>query len=376
MGVEGGTGAVSIQRGIFIFLAIAMVITGSINTISTKFADITKSKGIDGEVKEFNHPFVQALGMFLGEFLCILAFKMIIWYKVCQNQAIAPSKFNPLIFALPAACDMTATSLMYLGLNMTYASVFQMLRGAVVIFTGILSMIFLKRRLKPYHWVGMMLVLLGLGCVGLASIMTTSNSANAPHPLLGDIIIVCAQVVVAIQMVLEEKVIAKYNIPALQVVGWEGIWGFLFLSIILVPMYFIPGQSAGNHFENALDAFVQVGNSWILALAVGGNILSIAFFNYFGISITKYSSATTRMVLDSVRTVVIWGWSLIFQWQQFQYMQVIGFVLLLSGTILYNEVVVIPFLGRPDAPRPVTLNKEEQEGLLNNGHNTSVQTSV
>lgn len=37
--------------------------------------------------------------------------------------------FNPLIFFPPAIFDMISTSLMYIGLNMTTASSFQMLRG-------------------------------------------------------------------------------------------------------------------------------------------------------------------------------------------------------------------------------------------------------
>ena len=45
--------------------------------------------------------------------------------------------------------------------------------------------------------------------------------------------------------------------------------------------------------------------------------MSIAFFNFSGISVTKEISATTRMVLDSTRTVVIWGFSLAVSWQKF-----------------------------------------------------------
>jgi len=191
------------------------------------------------------------------------------------------AQFNPLIFVLPACCDMTATSLMYVGLTMTYASVFQMLRGAVIIFTGLLSYFFLKRKLKGYHCTGMAMVLCGLVLVGVASVMLGDSSASAPNPITGDILIICAQLVVAIQMVIEEKFISKYNVPPLQVVGWEGIWGFSILSCILVIMYYIPGSSAGNHFENAPDAIVQLTNSWSLSLAVIGNILSIAFFNFF-----------------------------------------------------------------------------------------------
>lgn len=53
-----------------------------------------------------------------------------------------------------------------------------------------------------------------------------------------------------------------------------------------------------------------------------GTILSIALFNFCGISVTKEMSATTRMVLDSVRTLVIWVFSISIGWQQFHWLQV------------------------------------------------------
>jgi drug/metabolite transporter (DMT)-like permease len=82
-----------------------------------------------------------------------------------------------------------------------------MLRGAVIIFTGIMSVIFLGKKLRLYHWCGMILVLLGLSCVGVARytrpkvlsnvcsvIYTDGNTSGASHPLLGDVVIICAQV--------------------------------------------------------------------------------------------------------------------------------------------------------------------------------------
>jgi hypothetical protein len=120
-------------------------------------------------------------------------------------------------------------------------------------------------------------------------------------------------------------------------------------------MYFIPGSSAGNHFENVPDAFVQMSNSPILVAAILGNVLSISFFNFFGISITKYMSATTRMVLDSVRTLVIWAFSLIVGWQQFQYLQLIGFALLITGMVIYNRLLPFKF------PYPCEPKEEEKE---------------
>jgi len=110
--------------------------------------------------------------MFLGEYTCMLVFLAMRCYynrrgEVHEGDTAKP--FNPLIFWLPACCDMTGTSLMYVGLTMTDASVFQMLRGSVVIFTGVLSVMFLGRRLQKHQWVAMALVLAGVGIVGYAS---------------------------------------------------------------------------------------------------------------------------------------------------------------------------------------------------------------
>src|SRR5690349_15118621 len=62
----------------------------------------------------------------------------------------APKKVpytNPLLFAIPAMCDLGGTTLMNVGLFYTDASVYQMLRGILVVFNGILAVIFLKQRL-------------------------------------------------------------------------------------------------------------------------------------------------------------------------------------------------------------------------------------
>jgi drug/metabolite transporter (DMT)-like permease len=347
-----------------------MLITGSINTLATKLADVTSSEGIDGKSRDFNHPFFQALGMFMGELMCLPVFYFLKWRaskKLGEDQE--PKKeWSPWIFCITASFDMTGTSLMYVGLNLTYASVYQMLRGSVVIFTGILSMLVFGRRLLPFQWLGMILVLFGLAFVGLSSVIGSgSNDSNAPDPVLGDIIIVAAQVVVAGQMVLQEKFISNNDVPPLQVVGLEGLFGFSLTSLLLLLFYFIPGNNgSGGHLEDTPDALVQMSNSWVVFVALVGNVISIAFFNWFGASVTKAINATTRMVLDSVRTFIIWGVSLAVGWQDFNYLQIIGFALLLAGTAIYNKIMIVPiaFFRPPVEDIPEALDKGIQDGYL------------
>ncbi|KPP73936.1 solute carrier family 35 member F6-like, partial [Scleropages formosus] len=335
-------------------------VTGSINTLSAKWADNFSVPGCHGsEEHTFSHPFLQAVGMFLGELSCLAVFYILLCH---DRQAPEPrmnpgQKFNPFLFLPPAVCDMTATSIMYVALNMTSASSFQMLRGAVIIFTGLLSVAFLNRRLIASQWIGIFVTILGLVVVGLADFTSgkKDDTRKLSDVITGDLLIIMAQIIAAVQMVLEEKFVYKHDVHPLRAVGTEGFFGFLILSLLLIPMFYIPVGNFSNNprhvLEDALDAFCQIGNQPMIVLALLGNIVSIAFFNFAGISVTKEISATTRMVLDSLRTVIIWVVSLAVGWEQFHGLQVLGFIILLAGAALYNGLhrplmAKIPFCAR------------------------------
>ena len=51
-------------------------------------------------------------------------------------------------------------------------------------------------------------------------------------------------------------------------------------------------------------------------------------------------SATTRMVLDSMRTLIIWIVALALKWQQFYWIQLLGFFFLCVGMCLYNDIII------------------------------------
>lgn len=346
-------------------LALAMLVTGSLNTLSTKAADQQSADGTDeyDNPHAFAHPLVQAQGMFIGEFLCLLAFFVFRWWATKRGRRdqvdTADPNFNPLMLAIPAACDMTATSTMYVGLTLTYSSNFQMLRSSVVVFVAVLSRIVFKRDIKLYRWIGVALVAVGTAVVGTAGLACPDNgkATAAPNPALGNMLIIAAQMIVAAQMVIEEALIGKRNLNALQVVGWEGTWGFLMLTCVVTGLYFVKlpaalnlqdSTQAGPHFADPIDALTQLANNKWIVLFVLGNMLSIAFYNFSGITVTKVLDASTRMILDSLRTVVIWATSLGLGWQAFCYVQAIGFVILLAGTLVYNAIVRLPGMDYSD----------------------------
>uniref|UniRef100_A0A1I7XBQ4 EamA domain-containing protein n=1 Tax=Heterorhabditis bacteriophora TaxID=37862 RepID=A0A1I7XBQ4_HETBA len=280
-------------RAFALIISIMMVVTGSLNTICAKWADSLKAEGV-----AFNHPFLQATCMFFGEFLCLVAFFAVYgyrrykWNKVnisgssgaiieisTESEPQLP-QFNPFVFLPPACCDILATSIMYIGLNLTTASSFQMLRGAVIIFTGLLSVGMLGARIQPFKWFGMLFVMAGLVIVGVSDILEDDNPLDDKNAIItGNLLIIMAQIIVAIQMVYEQKYLNQYDVPALFAVGLEGMFGMIILSALMVPMYYIhvPHTFSTNpegRLEDVFFAWKEISEDPWIAVALSGTIIS------------------------------------------------------------------------------------------------------
>eukprot|EP00771_Trimastix_marina_P000150 gnl/Trimastix_PCT/1159.p1 GENE.gnl/Trimastix_PCT/1159~~gnl/Trimastix_PCT/1159.p1 ORF type:complete len:448 (+),score=105.19 gnl/Trimastix_PCT/1159:180-1523(+) len=331
-----------------IILAGLMILTGAINTMSAKFQDKELSVGLDGNKTEFNHPAFQSLEMMIGESTC-MAVLLLQRCWIRRKQPDVDHGSGPccgknrkvfFLFCIPAIMDLTATTMMFVGLTMTSPSVYQMLRGFVVVFTAIFSIIFLRRRLMIFHWVGVILIVIGCVGVGIVSILG-SDKGQGSNPLVGNLLVIGAQVIVAVQFIFEESRISKYNVPPLQVVGSEGCWGVLLLVVAAPALYFIPGHDAGS-LQNFPQAIVQMANNWKIILAVIATIVSIAFFNGLAVTITKHVSSAARATIDSTRTILIWVASVAIGYESFLWQQLIGFAILVVGTLLYNEIIPFP----------------------------------
>ena len=79
---------------------------------------------------------------------------------------------------------MVGTTLQQVGLCVTTVSVFQMLKGSILLFSALLSVWFLKRQMTTYNWIGISLCLVSLGLVGLSSVWAEEAAAARGAALL------------------------------------------------------------------------------------------------------------------------------------------------------------------------------------------------
>jgi drug/metabolite transporter (DMT)-like permease len=351
-----------------------MLLFGASNTIIQKFQNEIKTEDpkTGEKTMRYQHPFFQALCMFIGEFSCLGVYKFLEWrankkyggrennpeYIHAQKNNLK-TEINVALFAIPASFDITGSTLMFIALVLIAASIYQMMRGTLVFIIAGMSVFFLGRRLYRHHWSSLAVIFVGLFMVGLAPYVekeAVDDDDDSKGPLLTAIgigLIILAQFFTGGQFVTEEKLFADYYLHPLRVVGWEGAWGTLIYLILLVIFQFIP---CGNNkdfcphgtLEDTPAALREWGKEPVLWITTIFFVISIASFNSVGVTITKYASSAQRSTIDMCRTAIIWVFFLAYQGdghETFKWLELFGFIILVFGTLVYNEVVVLPFLG-------------------------------
>ncbi|KAI0552888.1 hypothetical protein F4679DRAFT_28219 [Xylaria curta] len=387
------------SKSVVPFLVGMMLLTGVCNTLLTKLQDNQCVRNCDDPDPKthvlFEQPVLQTAQMFVGESGCWLVVGLMAAYTRLKNRkspssagyepvdsdpnadarsvssedTLLPQRtggggpggvlsgFGILLLALPAICDILGTTLMNAGLLMVAASIYQMTRGALVLFVGLFSLIFLRRKLYLFQWLSLFGVVLGVALVGLAgaiqpdakakagSLAAEDHSAEAVRVVLGVLLIAGAQIFTATQFVLEESLLERSSIEPIEVVGWEGLFGLAVTLTGMLVLHFAIGRTDAGRLGpfDVVEGFRQMVENKVVLISSFLIMLSIGGFNFFGLSVTRTVSATSRSTIDTCRTLFIWVVSLGLGWETFKWLQVAGFALLVYFTFLFNGLVQPPF---------------------------------
>ncbi|KAM3493763.1 hypothetical protein MY3957_003023 [Beauveria namnaoensis] len=279
------------------FLVLAMLMTGVASILLAKYQDqqcVRHCNDADvGQRETFEQPIIQTAQMFVGEAGCWLVAKGIALLSRCLVTGLArsrgytavatthanetsaapiitttgpvvPTSTSPtttstwrgsgggggggggapqprsrmgrdiLLLAVSTLFDIFGTTLKNAGLLFTAPSLFQMMRGLVVLFVGCFSFICFRRRLRPAQYVGIAGVVLGVAIAGIAGVLDAPDTASgealassnaAYYTITGILLIAAAQVFTASQLVVEEYIFAESSLQTIDVAGYEGVLG-------------------------------------------------------------------------------------------------------------------------------------------------------
>jgi drug/metabolite transporter (DMT)-like permease len=421
-----------LKRWQLLLLIAVFVFCGTFSTITSKVMFQTKAEDQHGVVRKFERPVFQNFGMFCGMSLCLIVYAIkrasissddqeddsttdeesdiesvrnapMHGHKAQADMATPLIKSNNkrkqtdyrvlYYVAAPAFCDFVATQLQNVGLLWLNASVWQMLRGSILLFTALVRWRVLKRTIYRFQAFAVFIVMCALVMIGMAAIESESetqpaskddegdetDSSAAWQVAVGIVLILVAQGIQSIQNVIEEHLLQDIKVDSLLIVGLEGVWGALFCASIAMPVatYTHGGHEGDGIHEKTGTTIAMLGNSSKLFGMFIFYVFVILGFNVFGMTLTQRTNSVTRNILDTIRTLFIWMFltfthyeiddSLGEPWTVWSYMQAAGFLVLVFGLFTYNDIVRLPcWFKYPHSDKHVNKHKHSkpsQHGL-------------
>ncbi|EIE24529.1 hypothetical protein COCSUDRAFT_65401 [Coccomyxa subellipsoidea C-169] len=348
-----------------------LLLFGTITSLFAKIVYELEGPDLDGAAKLFRKPWAMATNMFIGMSFCIpLAFLEERRQKgrlarEADGDASAPllngvekddtkPKYQVFMLAIPTVFDLIATVLMNIGLLSVTASVYQMMRGAEMFFAAIFSVLFLHRRLNKFHLLGIFCCVVGIGLVGMSSVLhgggSTQVEISPEQMLLGMGLIVASQAVQAAQLTFEDYFMADLAVPPLLIVGWEGVFGTAIMVFLMLPIvYFLPGIDGEGLHENSIETLHMLFHSGPLLTVILVDMAALLLYNYAGMCVTGELGAVFRTVLETMRTMFVWLVDLLLfytplgfgklgeSWSVYSFIQAAGFAVLVCGTLVYSK---------------------------------------
>ena len=221
----------------------------------------------------FAHPYIQCTNLFLGESLCLLIYGTYRFIKRKRYQLtgyrhlhrklsntipLIYSKLGILSFGIPGILYVFSIYLMFIGLVLSAASVYQIIRGILIVPVLLCSLIFLRRKFYRHHFFGVFCIVVGVIIVGVDSIIEKSSSSS--DPFVGAIVLIISQIIAGIVLVYEEYLMSKMHVEPIHAIGIEGVTGFAFSLVLLIALNFIPCNNHDFCYGGKVENTVEVLN--------------------------------------------------------------------------------------------------------------------
>lgn len=389
----GGSTEAQKKCGLAAFLVfIAAIVSGTVCSIMSKNMMALRGEGITGVIEPFEKPIFQTFGMFLGMMLGLVMHFIVLWFKLPfpGYYIETPTKDDPesgeateksgllqeskkkvenlppvptwmyLFLAIPAIFDLVATALCMMGLRYIDVSIYQLLRGSAIVFVAIMKQNVLGDKLHGFQWIGVIWNVVSVFMVGLTAILAEGSRSedklsdggdDAPthgsSALLGVLFVMSGAFVQSMQYVFEEKVLCMdIPVPPLLLIGMEGAWGSFFCLFAVYPLvYYLPGDDHGS-YEDPYNTWYMISNSTSIQISFMIYFSSIFFYNFFAVLVTFLLNSVWHAILDNFRPITVWVTNLVIyyyftpelgeEWTMYSWIQVVGMVVLLYGTAVYN----------------------------------------
>lgn len=295
---------------------------------------------------------VFAKGIFLMTVGWLAMAAALIYFCLCRRQKADPSSFGRRAMVraiIPSGLDMVATVLSVFGIQWIALSLAFVFKGASVVFSAVLTVFCLKRRLYLHHWISVVI------CVAGLAIAASSQLLKEPSSFKGVVMVLGSELFKSLRVVYEEKLMKNHNFDPTFLVGLEGLYCSVVCSVVLFLAWLaIPGNDDGS-LESLPDTLYRISHSSTLIGLLCVFPIITCVISITGAIVTKNLSAVHNGFISVTRVGLIWAIELAlfysFQssfgkqvgepWTDFSFLKMGGFIVVVFSTLLFDEDIKI-----------------------------------
>eukprot|EP01036_Dinobryon_divergens_P033392 gene33392-43169_t len=175
------------------------LLTGTFSALVCKMAYDTKSIGLDGSPKAFAKPIMMLLLMFTGMVPAIIFWLVQQSCRAVEDREVVSYR-TMTILIVPSICDLLCTLLLLVAQLYITASLWQMMRGSIIIITALMKRGVLGHRLKKHMWLGVAVITIAMMLVASTSFFgTDSVESGAKDPRVGILLVLVGCVAQGVQ---------------------------------------------------------------------------------------------------------------------------------------------------------------------------------
>lgn len=308
-----------------------------------------KDNCVDGEVR-WSRSFFNAALLFFG-----MSFTMIPYYVLRHNKP-GVSKLDRYTFInliIPSLLEFTGQIMFMMGVKYIPMSLSLTLKGARVVFSALLLVVFLKRKLFAFHWLAIALTIAGLVVASIPSVIkkkSTTSTTKTSDALMGIGLVLAGEFIRSMRGVIEEKMMKKMKYDALLVVGVQGIYGL----ILSIPTLFVVSEitnSKGKPLEDLSTTLAMFGSSAIVIGLSATVPVTVPGLFIAGAYVTKLMSAVHNALTTILTNGLVWILAIIVHFiepgrgsslQWISLVQLLGFIMVLVASLIYDAMIRIP----------------------------------
>lgn len=324
------------------------------------------------------YPIFQTSFLFVGEMISILVF----WlkFKVLKLRIDKNFKYDDLqdvhqnwitklgnwAYIIPGFCEFLGSFLETIAYNYLSPPSIVSLKCLTTVFILYYRFFHINRTVFKHQKLGLAIYSIGIILI-IAEVIAEKAAYNVEiSKIICIILMFFAEAFTALNMILMEYLMSKFNTTT-EIVNWiKGATGFILCLVSFIPIGFLlKGIFTNYSFYTPFNEIQD--NKAFLWISIG-----LVFISYFLSDVVcrtlKFSEILTVVTVESGKIVVVWALELALR-KEISTLEILGGVFIILGLLIFNEVIIIPFFGlRKSAKESMEQNKmyKRQKSKKNN----------